>query len=506
MNTHLISFMIGLPFLGMLLQAFVPPLKGQSAANASRWLALSASIAASVCAFALILSMHAQSADLQASEIIPWVGSYAISYDMAVDGLNALLVLLVAILFPVLIAYEWNQKVGPRGMHGMFLILQASLFGAVCAQDLFLQFFFWALSALPFYFLIGIWGGEGRETAAFRSIVVASIGNAMIFAALVLIYYSMDPHTFSLRELAGGKLAGKSFELLGNQIPVSGGAFVLISLGLAFRAPIWPLHGWFTLAAKEAPASVFVALCAGTVPVATYIFIRLCYSLFPETVHSNADAIVIVGAVNLVLGGLCAAAQKDLKPLLAFLCLSEVGLVLLGIGSLSSPGMVGAVYQQLTLGLGLAGFGLFSGLISERAGHSDFLNAEGERSLGGIASRAPAVAVVAGTVIASLLGFPGFSGFVGHALLMIGTYAIHPLIVGLAIGAILLAAYYLFTMYRFVFLGKPSATLTAFPDLTLRERAYLLPVVSALLVFGLYPKPLIELVRPTVLTLLSTLK
>lgn len=499
MNNHLISLMVFFPLIGALFQAFVPSVR-------SRWIALAASIAGSVCALILVLSMQNHTADLQAIESFPWVGSYAISYDMAIDGLNALLVLLIGILFPVLIASEWNQKFGIRGMHGLFLVLQTSLCGVVCAQDLFLQFFFLGLSALPFYFLVGIWGGEGREKAAFKTIVAASLGDALIFVALILVYYSIDPHSFSLRELAGGKLAGKNFNFLGNELPVSGVAFALMSAGLSLRAPIWPFHGWFTEVAQEAPSSVFVALSAATVPVALYVFIRDCYLLFPETLNNAAKMIAGVGTVNIIMGGVCAVSQTSLRRLLAFLCLSEVGIVLMGIGSLNSAGVVGAIYQQLILGLGLAGFGLFSGIISERTGHSSFLNHEGQRTLGGIATRAPAISVIAGIVVASLLGFPGFGGFVGHALVIIGSYSIHPFTVVIAGAALLLASYYLFAMYRSIFLGKPGPGFNSFPDLTYREKAYMLPVVAGLLFFGLYPKPLIELIRPTVLTVLSTVK
>lgn len=504
MNQHLITFMVFLPLAGALLQAFVPA--NADSRKASRWIALTSSLASGICAIALVLSMQAQTPELQAIDVFPWVGSYAISYEMGVDGLNALLVLLVAIIFPVLVAYEWNQKVGVRGMHGLLLLLQTALFGVVCSQDLFLQFFFWALSALPFYFLIGIWGGTNRETAAFRYIVSASLGNALLFAALVLIYYSVDPHSFSIRDLAGGKLNGKTFDMMGFELSVPIAAFALTCAGLALRAPIWPLHGWFTHVAEEAPAAVFVALSAVVVPVATYVFVRLSYSLFPEVMLSAARPIVIVGIVNLLVGGVCALAQRRLSLLLSYVCLSEVGFILIGVGSLNSAGVVGAVYQQLTLGLGLAGFGLFSGLIAERTGRAEFLDISGKPSLGGIAASAPSVAVVAGVTVASLLGFPGLGGFVGHALLTIGSYSVHPITVILSGGALLLATYNLFTMYRCVFLGRSGNVATSFADLGLRERAYFMPLVFALLVFGVYPKPLLDLVRPTVLTLLSTVK
>ena len=505
MNNHLITLMIAVPFLGAIVQAFLPRTPSTIPAPLSSVVSLISSLAASLCGIALVVGMQTQTPDLQASEVLPWVGSFAISYSIGIDGLNALLVLLIAILFPVLIAAEWNQRVAGRGMHGLLLLLQASLAGAVCAQDLFLLFFFWAMSSLPLYFLIGIWGGQKRETAAFRAIVTSAVGNALFFGALILIFYSADPHTFSLKELAGGKLGKEAFRFLGTDLPVGGIAFGLISLGLALRTPIWPLHGWFTDVAEEAPPSVFVALSAISVPVAAYIFVRLGYSLFPETVAQSADAIVIVGMINLVIGGLCAISQRNLKLLLAYVCLSELGLILVGVGSLSSTGIVGAIYQELALGLGIAGFGLFAAVVNSRTGAAQFLSDQGAPTIGGIATQAPLTALVAGIVVASLLGFPGSGGFVGHALLMIGSYSVHPAAALLGGAAVLMATYYLFMMYRHVFLG-PEPEGKGFADLTLREQAYLLPVVLLLVVFGVYPKPLLELVRPTALALLQTIK
>ena len=499
MNHYLISFFVFIPLLGALFQSFLPKPK-------SRWVSLGASLLASVGAFALIFGMKNQTADIQAVEYFSWISSYAISYEMGIDGLNALPVVLIGMIFPILIASEWNQKIGVKGVHGLFLLLQSALFGAVCAQDLFLQFFFWGLSALPIYFLVGIWGAENRERASFRTFIASSLGDAFIFTALVLIYYSVDPHSFSLRELSGGRLAGKVFEFWGHEFSISGVAFTLMSIGLSLRVPIWPFHGWFTEVAEEAPPSVFVALCAGIIPVGTYIFARLSYVLFPEALGNTFKYVVVIGILNLILGGVCAVAQKGLRKLLAYLCISEVGLVLIGLGSLSSVGVVGAVYEQLIFGLALAGFGLFSGLITQRTGRIDFIGENQKRVLGGIAIEAPMISIVAGIVLASLLGFPGLGGFVGHSLIMIGSFTVRPFTVIVAASSLLLASYYLFKMYRYVFLGEPTGETKGFEDLTVRERAYLFPLVVGLLFFGLYPKPLIELIRPTVLTLLSSVK
>lgn len=506
--------MIFVPLLGAVIQAFLPSLpplpslKGENddSGDMARWVALVASLSASLLAIAFLFFFSLDSSpDASIGVSYPWVGSYAISYNVAIDGMNALLVLLVAIVFPILIAAEWKQKTAPRGMHGLLLVLQTAFFGALCAQDVFLQFFFWAMSALPFYFLIGIWGGEGRERAASHSMIATSIGNALLFAALIVVYYSADPHTFLLHDLAGGKLATKTLALAGFDFPVAPVAFGLVSLGLALRTPIWPFHGWFTHVAKEAPASVFVALCAVSIPVGTYIFIKLCFSLFPETVFNATRIIETIGVLNLIICGICAVAQRDLKLVIAFLCLSEVGMILLGAGSLNSAGIVGVSYEQLVMGLGLAGFGLLGGIIHDRIGHSMFLDSEGKPLLGGVSYRAPAASLFMGVLMASVLGFPGLGGFVGTSLLVIGSYSIHPAVILLIGFALLLAVYYLFNMYRAIFLGSPvGAEAKGFTDLGIREKSFLFPLAAALLICGLYPKPFIEMVRPAVLTLLST--
>ncbi|MDR3607468.1 MAG: NADH-quinone oxidoreductase subunit M [Oligoflexia bacterium] len=502
--------MLVAPFVGAVLQALLPAGTGARTFGRStaRLVALGASLISSLAGAALVFSMQTHTADLQMIESHPWIGAYSIQYAMGMDGLNAPLVLLLSILFPILIAAEWDRPRGERGVHGLFLILQAALVGAVCAQDIFLQFFFWTLSALPFYFLVGVWGGKRRESAAFRLVVTSAIGNALLLAALILIYHSIEPHSFLIQDLAGGKLVGKTFDFLGYTLSVPSVAFILIGAGLALRIPIWPVHGWFTLVSEEAPMTVVVALSAITVPVGAYIFQRLGYSLFPATFLHFAPAIVVVGAVNLVIGTICAIAQRDLRTLLAYICLVQLGLVLVGMGSLSSPGTVGAIYLQLVMGLGIAGFGIFANSILQRTGMSWFFDEEGKRTLGGVALQAPALATVAALAVASLLGVPGFGGFVGSTLVVIGSYSVSPGMVVLACVATLLSGYYLFTMYRNVFLGEASSELSSakFQDLTFGERAYLLPLVGCLLFFGLYPKPLIELVRPTVLTLLSTIK
>jgi NADH-quinone oxidoreductase subunit M len=186
--------------------------------------------------------------------------------------------------------------------------------------------------------------------------------------------------------------------------------------------------------------------------------------------------------------------------------MGEVGLVLMGIGSLSNAGMIGAVYQLFILGLSLSGFGLLFGIIYNRVKDQSLLSFTGDKRLKGLAQQTPFIAIVAGFVVSTLLGFPGFAGFIGKAFILIGTFPTHPLTAIFAGFAFVLSAYGLFAMYRSLFLGETVIPFEDFPDLTLREKAYLFPIVGSLIFFGFYPKPLIDLIQPTILTLLSTVK
>ena len=504
MRSHLISWMITLPFLGALFQAILPP--GQRGHLISRGFALFSTLLASIFALFLVFSMKQGESVLQFSEKFSWISSYVISYEVGVDGLSALMVLLVAFVFPILILFEWHREQGSRGVYGLFLLLQSSLFGLVCSQDLFLIFFFWALSTLPFYFLITMWGDDDRENAAFRYLMTACTGNALFFLALILVYYAVEPHSFSIADLIGGKVESAVIQIGQKTFRVSILAFLLMALGFAFRIPVFPFHGWFTSVICQAPASVCVALGGVFVPVAFYVFTRLAFSLFPDELFRFSDVILIFGGVNVVFGALSSLAQRELRMFFSFVCVVQLGLVLMGLGSLDSAGVMGAVYQQLVLGLGLTGFGLFSGFIRERVGHSRFI-VEGKAEMGGLVSSAPVLAVLTGIIAVSLLGFPGSGGFIGQSLIMMGGYAVRPWSLAVIAFGMVMLAYGIFSVYRKVFLGKAGQETTeSVGDLAFGERMSLTAIVGVLLYLGLYPRPFLELVKPSVLTLLSMVR
>ncbi|MFN7685744.1 MAG: NADH-quinone oxidoreductase subunit M [Oligoflexia bacterium] len=497
MNSHLLTGMILLPFLGAVFQAVA------SSGSSAKWFAFGASVASALLGGVALSQFTPGVAGPQLVDQLPWIGSYAINYELAVDGSNVLLLVLISLVFPVLLASEWERAAGARGLYSLLLILQGSLLGAACAQDLFLLFFFWALSSLPVFFLVGVWGREKKEQAAYRFLAASTLGNSLLFGAFVLIYYSQDPHTFLIRELvAAGGVPSRLVSIAGVEISLATLAFVLVCLGLALRAPIWPLHGWFSKLSDEAPDSVFVAVAAVVVPVAVSLFGRLSNLLFPSVLDACAPWVVGAGLINLILGAIAILSQKRLSGAVAHLTLAHLGLALLGLGSRNPSAMVGVIYHQLGIGLALAVLGLLLGAVARRVAIQEISG----KSLG-LVGRAPAAAAVMGLSICSFVGFPGLSGFVGQSLIVMGGYDAHPgalVVVGLSS---LLVAYSLFGIFRQLFLAQtPESALAELPaeiELSKGERAFLVPLVAMMVLLGFYPKPFLDWIRPTATALVA---
>lgn len=492
MNHHILSAMIFLPFLGAVLQA------AGLARSAARWAAIGTSMGSALLGVAVLSQVGAAGGSPALADSLPWIGAYAIHYELAVDGLTAPILLLISVVFPVLLVSEWERVRQPRGLYALLLLLQGSLIGATCAQDLFLLFFFWSLSSLPVFFLVGVWGGPNKERAAFRGLVTSSLGNSMVFAAFILIYYSRDPHTFLIRDLLAAT-GSKTISIAGASMTSQTAAFALVCLGMALRAPVWPLNGWFWHAAREAPPAVFVGLAGVSVPCAVVIFARLSHQLFPAVFESAAPWISATGMICLLVGAVAILSQARLSSLLAHLVVIHLGLSLLGLGSRNPDALVGVVFHQVGIGVAVAALGLLFGSLAQR-----WKIEEASKDDGGLMDRAPSAAAIMALSIGAFVGIPGLSGFVGESLIVMGSFVVRPatlLVVGLSL---LLVTYSLFGVFRRVFLGPPADEAFDEANLPARERGQLVPLVLVMLLLGFYPRPILDLIRPAAAQLLGT--
>lgn len=506
MSHHLLSWVIFLPFLGALLQVLGFALREDKSSSLPRLAiggGLVSSLLSSVLGIGLVFSMDRSQAGLQFRELTSWVGAYSIQYDVALDGLNALIVLLISIVLPIFLASQWGDTRRSRAFFCMTLSLQGCLLGAAISQDLFLQLFFWGASVLPVYFLISMWGGEKKEEAAFRFLMISSIGNALFFLSLLLMYYAIEPHTLSLSQfIENGPPQGKVLSVFGVDMSVSLLAFLFFSFGLVFRIPIWPCHGWFTGLVLQAPVGVSIVFCGAVVPVGLYIFSRVSLSLFPGEMQTFSSSIIFLALINMVFGALGSAVQADLKKFFAYLCFAEVGVILLGIGTLRVSGLEGAVFLLLSVGLSLAGLGFVLAALLKKLDTLDLNHS----AFGGLIRSAPIMAFFSAVAFAALLGFPGFSGFVGQSLVFMGGYSQTPWSLLVFTVALLVILYGVFSVYRRIFLGGFSHESTPkVSDFSHSEKLYLFPMLLALIALGVFPKLFLDLIRPTVKSLVSLL-
>ncbi len=503
MNLPLITLMILAPLLGALIQTLNPKI--------SSWVSLFASVASGAIGLFAVAVLSGHPGQALFRESLDWLRPFQISYEVALDGLSAPMLVLVSLVFPFVIVSEWRRTSSRRGVFGLYLLLQSMFVGIVCARDLFFLFSAWAFTAFIFYLLLTLTGeskelgksGESGTEAAFQYLITSTMGDALFFCALLLIYFSVEPHSLQLSALTSSQLQTDRFEILGRWIATAPTTFFLMVFGLMFRIPIWPVNGWFTRVMSVGTSSFVVVLCGVFVPLGYYLFLRLGFTIFPAALREASVWFLVLGGLNAVAGALGAIAQSSLRRMMAYLSLMQGGALLLGITSFQTAGIVGAVFQLLSIGLGFAAFGLLVGALLSRGQSDDVTDADGKPVLGGLAARTPLLTAAAALIIGTMVGVPGLSGFVGQSLIVMGAAQVHPWLMGLFCVVGLLATIGLVRAFRFLFLGPERPLTEKWPDLTLRERIFLYPVALASIFFGLYPKPLMDVVRSSVIELLT---
>ncbi len=479
----LIPILVFAPIVGAVFQTFNPrPI-------ISRTIAVAASLTSAIAAILLFLQIEASPGKEIPIFIVDWMRSYSIHFSLGVDGLNLLPVLVTALVFPFLLVSEWERQFGRRGIHALLLLLEGAILGALCSLDLFLLLFFFLMLPIPTYFLASIWGDEGREVSAFRMISTSLVAGASFFFGVLLIYHSVDPHTFLISDLVG-QLTGKSTEIFGMTFGIQEVAFPLLALGLALRAPLWPLQGWFRLFVLKAPTTVGIAALLAGYPVAITVFTRVGYALFPETMRGNLDLWIGMGIANLVFGALTLLQEKDLRGVMVSLSIFFSGISMLGIGTGHPAGLVSSQFVLFSSILALAVWGFSSEILRYRVRSYEIANFRGVlRSL-------PDLGTVTLIALAAAVGIPGTVGFISYALLYVGGFNYHPGVVVTALVVSIVVTGFLIQIYRSIFLGEKVEE--RYPRLSVRERLLLIPLAALLIIVGFMPSPLIDIVQATI--------
>ena len=488
----------GMPILTVLvllpaIAAVVVGLMPNRLGGAARGIAMSSSLATLGFAIAATISFRTGTAGYQFFTQHTWISSFGISWELGIDGISLFLVLLTALIFPIVLGgSNVAIKEGARTYCALMLLLEAACMGSFLSLDLFAFFLFFELTLIPAYFLIARWGSGQRALAATKFFLYTLFGSAFFFVGILVVAVSAEHSvghlTFDLIALSASHSLGAS---------TAKWLFFAFTAAFAIKAPIFPFHTWSPQAYSSAPAGGSIVLSAIMAKLGTYGIIRFDLALFPQASKDLAPLLLTLGVVGIIYGAIVAATQKDLKKLVAYSSLSHIGFIVLGLFAMSPLGLAGAVLQMINHGILVAGLFLLVAMIYRRRQTWDISN------LSGLQKSAPVLAGVFTLVMLGSLGLPGLNGFVGEFLILIGTFVTHRwwAVVG-AVGVIL-AVVYLLWAYQQVFHRKASGDNASIPDMTWKEKLVMAPLVILIVFLGIYPRPVLDRVTPTVNALLN---
>ncbi|MBA3309326.1 MAG: NADH-quinone oxidoreductase subunit M [Nocardioidaceae bacterium] len=452
----------------------------------------------SLVAFAVSVVMAVQfeaGAGYQFVEMHSWIEAFGAHYAVGLDGLGLVLVLLTTILTPVVILASWNDAEAGRWSVSSFfawmLALEGLAIGTFAATDVFLFYVFFEATLIPIYFLIGGFGGTRRSYAAVKFLLYSLFGGLLMLASVVGLYV-----------VSADSAGGPTYlleDLMAISIDTSTGRWLFLGFFVAFavKAPLWPVHTWLPEAASEATPGTSVLLVSILDKIGTFGMMRFCLNIFPEASRWATPVVIALAVISVLYGALLAIGQNDIRRLIAYTSVSHFGFIVLGIFAMTSQGQAGSALYMFNHGLSTAALFLVTGFLISRRGSkmiSDY---------GGVEKVAP---VLAGTFLVaglSSLSLPGLSPFVSEFLVLAGTFTVSVTAAVLATFGIVLAAVYILYMYQRTMTGPARESTRDLPDLRPREVVALAPLLALIVVLGFFPQPALDVINPTVDSLLE---
>ena len=480
------------PYLTMLvllpaIAAFVVLLLPSSAKSAIRFAGMASCLGELGIAAAVLDQFQAGQGGFQMVSLHPWISPFGISWNLGVDGISLFLVLMSALLFPITLAGA-NERANQKAFTVWVLILEAACIGSFLSLDVLLFFLFFESTLVPVYFLIGGWGSAERGYAATKFFIYTFAASAFMLVGLIALVFIHKSQTgvitFDVTKLASTHLSSTAGVLL----------FLAFTIAFVVKAPVFPFHTWSPDAYGEAPTSGSVLLAGIMAKLGTYGMLRFDLGLFPHAVVLLAPLLLTLGVIGVIYGGIVAAAQRDLKRLVAYSSLAHMGFIVIGAFALTGESVSGAVLQMVNHGLYTAALFLLIAMIYRRARTYDI------SELGGLQRAAPVLAGVFTVVMLASIGVPGLNGFIGEFLILAGTFITHRWWAVVAIAGIVVAAVYLLWAYQQVFHGKQKDSPHAgkFFELDWREGLVLAPLIVLIVGLGVYPKFVLDRITPSV--------
>ncbi len=427
---------------------------------------------------------------------VPWIEAIGVHYTLGVDGFGFTMILLSTLLFPlaVLASYKYiHDRV--KDYLILLLILATGTNGVFATLDFMLFYVFWEIVLLPMYFLIGIWGGERREYAAIKFFLYTLIGSTVMLVGAIYLYVVTGVGTFNLLQMAA---ATSKLNITG----LTTFAFFALLVGFAVKVPMFPFHTWLPDAHVEAPTPISMLLAGILLKLGSYAMVRISHPMLPQVAERYADLIFVFGVVGIIYAALAAMAQKDFKKQVAYSSVNHMGFFIMALAAASklaptSPELAQVALQGgyfVTIAHGLISplFFFAVGMFYERTHTRDLTK------LGGMFLTIPVVSFATAFVAFANLGLPGLAGFIGEFISLTGSYPAFGLWVLVAgAGMVITAAWHLITM-RNVLLGEAKPEYRGLNDITLKEKIIFAPLAVLIVLFGVYPRPVMAILESSV--------
>ncbi|MBY4108729.1 NADH-quinone oxidoreductase subunit M [Rhodococcus fascians] len=489
-----------LPILGAIVVALVPADRPTIARS------VAVGFAAGTLAVSVVLAVAFDSGGdrYQFLEDHSWIAAFGARYTLGLDGIGLVLVLLTTVLTPLLLVAGWHDgsrvaNYGSRRVShtymALILVVESMVLVSFLALDVLLFYIFFEAMLIPMYFLIGGFGGTERTRAAVKFLLYNLFGGLVMLAAVIGLYVvtarpdgPFDGGTFDLRAIADAASSGG----LGVDPMVLNALFLGFMFAFAIKAPLWPFHTWLPDAAVQSTPATAVLMMSVVDKVGTFAMLRFCLELFPGSSQTFAPWIITLAVIGIVYGAILAIGQTDMMRLIAYTSISHFGFIILGIFAMTGQSQAGATLYMVNHGISTAALFLIAGFLVSRRGSRAIAD------YGGVRKVAP---VLAGTFLISglaTLSLPGLAPFISEFLVLIGTFGRYGVAAIVATGALVLSAIYILWLYQRVMTGPVREGSDKISDLVPREALVVVPLLALLIVFGVYPKPALDIITPAV--------
>ena len=481
----LLSILIFLPTVGA---AFIFVIRGDEelVARNARNVALWTSLITFVLSLALWIGFDSATAAFQFEEVRPWIAE-GITYHLGIDGISLLFILLTTLLTPLAILASW-ESVQMRVKEYMiaFLIMETLMIGVFSALDFVLFYLFFEGGLIPMFLIIGVWGADNRVYATFKFFLYTLLGSVLMLLAILWLYFQAGTTDLPT-------LSAMGFDPVWQRW-----LWLAFFAAFAVKIPMWPVHTWLPDAHVQAPTAGSVILAAVLLKIGAYGFLRISIPILPDATQYFTPLVFWLSVIAVIYASLVALMQEDMKKLIAYSSIAHMGFVTIGIFTFTTTGIQGALMVMISHGLVSAALFLCVGVVYDRH-HTRLID-----KYGGLVHRMPVYAAAFLVFTLANVGLPGTSGFVGEFLVLVGVFQVNTWVAFLATTGIILSAAYALWLYRRVILGAlTKEELRYMFDLNRREMMVFAPLVVLILLFGVWPQPLLNVFDASVANLLN---